>query len=150
LFSQEYVHSDEELYRFFKDIPAIVEVTDNGWRLKRSAFTGGSKDSKEVSVDRAWLRDYDPIASQRESSNGVVCFVTRDIRGDKSVPDRNFDVEPDQAITKLATQPTPRSLLIPRLRLMDNSRSFSGCYRSCTSALFYRKVSESQYNRPKQ
>ena len=95
MFSQEYVHSDEELYRFFKDIPAIVEVTDDGWRLKRSAFTGGSKDSKEVSVDRAWLRDYDPTASQRESSNGVVCFVTRDIREDKSVPDRNFDVEPD-------------------------------------------------------
>lgn len=94
MFVRHHVHSEEGLYRFFKDIPEIVEPTEDGWRLKRSAFTGGSKDSKEVSVDRAWLKDYDPTASQRKPSDGVVCFVTRDIREDKSVPDR-FDVEPD-------------------------------------------------------
>ena len=95
MFSEDYVHNDEELYRFFRDIPQVVEVTDSGWRLKRSAFTGGAKGSKEPSVDRAWLKDYNPAASQRSSSDGVVCFVTRDIREDKCVPDRNFDVEPD-------------------------------------------------------
>ena len=95
MFSLDHVHDDEELYRFFKDIPEIVQVTDSGWRLKRSAFTGGSKNSLEPSVDRAWLKDYDPSRSQRRASDGVVCFVTKDIREDKSVPDRNFDVEPD-------------------------------------------------------
>lgn len=95
MFSPEYVHSDEELYRFFKDTPAIVDVTADGWRLKRSAFTGGSKDSYEPSVDRAWFNDYNPASSQQRSSDGIVCFMTRDIREDKCVTDRKFDVEPD-------------------------------------------------------
>lgn len=95
MFVHHQVHNEEGLYRFFKDIPEIVETTEDGWRLKRSAFTGGSKSSKEVSVDRAWLKDYDPTASQRESSNGVVCFVTVGIREDKCTPGQNFDVEPD-------------------------------------------------------
>ena len=51
--------------------------------------------SRKPSVDRAWLKDYEPQNSRRNLTDCIVCLVTGEVRTRIDLSSKDIDVVPD-------------------------------------------------------
>ena len=97
---EDHVHNDEVLYRcVFHDNPKNYTLEDGALRVNSSAFMDRSN---QISVDRAKLCHNDPSYAQKNTQDGVIMLITREVRGiddlkyqGKNPIDYDLDVVPD-------------------------------------------------------
>lgn len=77
------VEDDEQLYR--RVIPGHFKTVDGKVRFGSQAFADRSK---QPSVDRAKLCDFNPAVTQKSPANGVVCVVASSVRGIDPIPQK--------------------------------------------------------------
>ena len=87
------VRNDEELYRSVRgELEAEEYIIENGkLRIRQNAFRDGNK---EPSVDRAELNQSNPCLSKKSDTDGVVSFMTAEVRdiGTVTTRDQNANV----------------------------------------------------------
>ncbi len=92
MFSLGHVHDDEGLYRHVRNDPRNFKDEGTHRRVSQSAF--GDR-SRKPSVDRAWLKNYEPRNSQRDPTDCIVCLGAGEVRTQIDVSPRDVDVVPD-------------------------------------------------------
>ncbi|MFJ1212933.1 hypothetical protein [Burkholderia pyrrocinia] len=76
------VQDDEHLYRRVPNLPTMFKVESDKLRLSSSVFNDpeSSTGEKRPSVDRAKLRNYDPVQSKTAPTQGIVGLLAADVR----------------------------------------------------------------------
>lgn len=121
MFSPDHVHNDEGLYRHVRDVPHNFSGEGNERRVSQAAF--GDR-SRKPSLDRAWLRDYDPRNSQRESTDCIVCLMAGDVRTKIDISNRDVDVVPDPIEGHESWPDNPAHALVVTDPAFDNDSQF--------------------------
>lgn len=121
LFSPSHVEDEEGLYRHVRNDPRIVTGEGTNWRVSQAAF--GDR-SRKPSVDRAWLRDYEPRNSQHDSTDCVVCLVTGEVRTIIETSPRSVDVVPDPVEGHESLPDNPAHALVVPNKPFDNDSQF--------------------------
>jgi hypothetical protein len=121
LFSPDHVHDEEGLYRHVRNDPHNFAGEGVDWRVSQAAF--GDR-SRKPSVDRAWLKDYDPRNSQHDSTDCVVCLVANDVRTVKDISPREVDVVPDPVKDHQTEPDNPAHALVVTVPALDNNSQF--------------------------
>lgn len=80
------VLDDEDLYRRVPNIPTMFKMVEGRLRLSSGAFNDSGDDGqKRPSVDRARLRNFDPVLAKTAPTQGVVGLVASEVRSIRSV-----------------------------------------------------------------
>jgi len=115
------VHDEEGLYRNVRNDPHNFAGEGADWRVSQAAF--GDR-SRQPSVDRAWLRDYEPRNSQHDPADCVVCLVAQDVRTVRDVAPREVDVVPDPVLDHHILPDNPAHALVVTDPALDNNSQF--------------------------
>lgn len=116
-----YVDSEEGLYRHVRDDPRIVAGEGAEWRVSQAAF--GDR-SRKPSVDRAWLKDYEPRRSQHDSTDCIVCLIAGEVRTITDIAPREVDVVPDPIEGHSTLPDNPAHALVVTDTDFDNNSQF--------------------------
>jgi hypothetical protein len=87
----------EHLYRRVESGRNYCKKENDGWRISSSAF-----DDRHLkpSVDRASLRDNDPVKTQIDRQDGVALLIASEVR---QISKQGLDPEPQEGGSKLVT-----------------------------------------------
>lgn len=116
-----HVADEEGLYRHVRNDPRNFTGEGAEWRVSQAAF--GDR-SRKPSVDRAWLKDYEPRNSQHDSTDCVVCLVAGDVRAKIDISPRDVDVVPDPIEGHEAWPDNPAHALVVTDFAFDNDSQF--------------------------
>lgn len=115
------------MYRHVRNDPRNFAGKGADWRVSTAAF--GDR-SRQPSVDRAWLRDYEPRNSQHDPTDCVVCLVAGDVRTVKDVAPREVDVVPDPVQDHQTLPDNPAHALVVTDPALDNDSQFKRLKRA--------------------
>ncbi len=121
MFSVDHVHDEEGLYRHVRNDPRNFTEEGHTWRVSQAAF--GDR-SRQPSVDRAWLKGYEPRNSQRDPTDCVVCLVAGDVRTKIDISPRDVDVVPDPIEGHETLPDNPAHALVATDCPFDNDSQF--------------------------
>ena len=115
------MHDEEGLYRNVRNDPRNFAPEGATWRVSQAAF--GDR-NRQPSVDRAWLKGYEPSNSQLDSTDCIVCLVAGEVRTKIDVSPRDVDVVPDPVENHETLADNPAHALVVTDRAFDNSSQF--------------------------
>jgi hypothetical protein len=122
------VHDDEELYRRVPNQPInFGDAVNDEIRVSSAAF--GDR-SRRPSVDRAWLRSYDPSMTQWEATDCVVGLITREVHKIIDVSPRVVNVSPDPIENHETLPDNPAHALVVTDQAFDNDSQFKRLKRA--------------------
>lgn len=104
----DFVRDDEVLYRSVRGKYGEEYAYDSTGQLKISSEAFRDRE-REPSVDRAVLKEFNPALSKRNDTDGVVSFITADVRAIGTVKTKIQNADTTVHAVEVIYDPTPEN-----------------------------------------